>query len=244
MTAFPWQFDEFTACGVDYQDIAQVAVYDRRHQQFRDYRRQTQAILETLSLPDHAVVIDLGSGTGAFALHAASVCRTLHAVDISAVMLDYLRDRAASMGIGNIAYHHAGFLTYEHDPADPAHAIVSVAALHHLPDLWKQIALCRMAHWLAPGGVLYLADVVFDDQRPSPAGAVEHWIDTMAQVVAEDFIAEIHTHTAREFSTFHWVMTGMLERAGFVIDHIDSDSALTTYRCRLNPQPSRGPSAV
>ena len=33
-----WLYDEFSHSGVDYADPDQVAVYDKSHQRFRDYK--------------------------------------------------------------------------------------------------------------------------------------------------------------------------------------------------------------
>ncbi len=38
-----WQYDELRHSGVDYSDPSQAAVYDERHQRFRDYRKDAEA---------------------------------------------------------------------------------------------------------------------------------------------------------------------------------------------------------
>jgi putative AdoMet-dependent methyltransferase len=43
-----WLYDEIKHAGVDYSDPAQVQVYDSRHQKFRDYQKNTEAILENI----------------------------------------------------------------------------------------------------------------------------------------------------------------------------------------------------
>ena len=50
--------------------------------------------------------------------------------------------------VENLKYSAPGFIYTRH-------------ALHHLPDLWKVVALGRMAALLVPGGVLFLRDLVF-----------------------------------------------------------------------------------
>ncbi|MFH1569421.1 MAG: class I SAM-dependent methyltransferase, partial [Gemmatimonadota bacterium] len=105
------------------------------HKKFRDYRKSSEEIIRRLSLDTHSTVIDLGSGTGAFALHVATKCRTVYAVDISAAMLEYCRQQAEKEGLTNIIFRQGGLLTYEHG-AELADAAVCVAVLHHLPDFW------------------------------------------------------------------------------------------------------------
>ena len=69
-----WQYDEMKHCGVDYSEQGQVEVYDKRHQKFRDYEKEGQAIIDQLELGADDTVIDIGCGTGAFALYAAKKC--------------------------------------------------------------------------------------------------------------------------------------------------------------------------
>ncbi len=58
------------------------------HRKFRDYTKSSEEIIRTLGIGSENIVIDMGSGTGAFALHASRRCRTIYAVDISAPMLE------------------------------------------------------------------------------------------------------------------------------------------------------------
>jgi ubiquinone/menaquinone biosynthesis C-methylase UbiE len=85
---YNWQYDEMKRSGVDYSNLAQVEVYDRNHQKFRNYQRDTESIIQTLGLGSEHTVIDMGAGTGAFAIHAARFCKTIYAVDVSKAMLD------------------------------------------------------------------------------------------------------------------------------------------------------------
>jgi ubiquinone/menaquinone biosynthesis C-methylase UbiE len=75
-------------------------------------------------------------------------------------MLEYARQKAEQQGVTNIQFHHAGFLTYEHQ-GKPLDAVVSQLALHHLPDFWKMIALQRIFEMLESGGKFYLMDTLY-----------------------------------------------------------------------------------
>ncbi len=107
-----WYYDETRHSGVDYGNPDQVAVYDQRHRRFREYRKDALAVAERLNLKSGQTVIDMGSGTGAFALNAAPLCKTVYAVDVSQPMLEYFRRKADEMGIRNIQFCRGGFLTY------------------------------------------------------------------------------------------------------------------------------------
>src|SRR5437660_1379819 len=93
--------------------------------------------------------------TGRLLLQSAvfgPVRRRVVAVDVSPVMLERLRAKAARQGVENIECVQAGFLTYVHQGA-PADFVYSRHALHHLPDFWKALALDRIAAVLKVGGV-------------------------------------------------------------------------------------------
>jgi ubiquinone/menaquinone biosynthesis C-methylase UbiE len=212
-----WFYNEMKHTGVDYSSSAQVAVYDERHQKFRDYKKGAEAIIDALALGPEDTVIDMGVGTGAFTLHAATRVKTIYAVDVSPVMLAYTHRKAREACLKNIVFCHGGFLTYEHQAA-PVDAVVSVAVLHHLPDFWKGVALRRVAQMLKPGGRFYLFDVVFPAELADYETRFNGWVDGMAQTVGADFAAEAETHIRDEYSTYAWAMEGLLTRAGFRID--------------------------
>ncbi|MDD5011191.1 MAG: methyltransferase domain-containing protein [Phycisphaerae bacterium] len=226
-----WQYDEFEHCGVDYNDVSQVAAYDRRHQQFRDYKKQTMEMVETLGLNGSQTVIDMACGTGAFAINAAAYCRQIYAVDVSRAMLDCTAQKVQQAKIKNISFHQGGFLTYEHS-GEPSDAIVSIAALHHLPDFWKQIALRRMAAMLKTGGKFNLFDVVFSFKPDNYQPAINEWIKSITANENSEISAEAITHIAKEFSTFDWIMEEMLQRAGFEIESKNyKDGFFASYLC-------------
>ncbi len=231
-----WRYDEMKPTGVDYNDARIAANYDARHMQFRDYKREAEQIISMLGLDNSASVIDMGCGTGAFALHAARHYRKVHAVDVSQAMLDLAREKAKEAGVANVEFHHGGFLSYEHR-AEPADAVISTVALHHLPDFWKLIGLSRLAQTLKPGGRFYLFDVVFSFEVERHQAAIEQFIGTMSRSMGPTERAEPKIHVLDEYSTWHWIMEGLLERAGFQIDttnHINEFFAgyLCTKRVR------------
>jgi putative AdoMet-dependent methyltransferase len=154
-----WRYDERKSCGVKFDNFFVARRYDRYHQTFRDYRREAEQIIAALGLGSSAVVLDMGCGAGAFALHAAPHYRKVYAVDVAGAMLARACRKARRAGLMNVEFRR-GFLTYEHT-GDPVDAMVSGLALHHLPDFWKLVGLHRLASMLKPDGRLYLFDVVF-----------------------------------------------------------------------------------
>lgn len=66
----------------------------------------TLALLQTLLQPDDTL-LDVGAGTGRFALPLAHHVRQITALDQSAAMLARLRHKAEAQGVGNIALHES-----------------------------------------------------------------------------------------------------------------------------------------
>jgi SAM-dependent methyltransferase len=156
----------------------------------------------------------------------------VHAVDVSPAMLAVCRKKAEQRGLANLETHCAGFLTYVHEDA-PADAMVSVAALHHLPDFWKAVALRRMAKMLRPGGRLYLFDVVFSFCVDEAEQALDAWLGGIRAAAGDEMADEAVVHVRDEYSTFEWVLDGMLERAGFGIEEkIPGMANSIGYLCR------------
>ena len=226
-----WQYDEMKPCGVDFTDIEEVAAYDIMHQKLRDYARSSEGIMQRLGLGSGSIVIDMGSGTGAFALHAAKKCRTIYAADISAAMLEYCRQQAERLGLSNIVFCHGGLLTYEH-VGDLADAIVCVLVLHHLPDFWKQVALKRFRTMLKPGGRLLLFDFVFPSWEENSGAKIEDWIQAVGVTANARLAQEALIFVRDEFGTYDWIMEGIIKRSGFRIDAAEyRDGFQATYTC-------------
>lgn len=225
-----WQYDEFNQVGVDYTDSKEVEAYDLRHAQFRDVDAECTKILGMLGVNPQSVVIELGTGTGAFAIQAARHCANVYAVDVSKPMLAFAQHKAEKAGIKNVTFCHAGFLTYEHKGA-LADALVTSMAFHHLPDFWKGIALERMNGMLRPNGLLYIHDVIFEQ-----LGAdinIQRWIDQLEKVGGKELRCEVEAHVKEEYSTFDWVMEGLLERTNFrMLSKEIIEGVIGTYLCK------------
>jgi ubiquinone/menaquinone biosynthesis C-methylase UbiE len=209
-----WFPDELARAGEEHLDLAYVAAYDRKT---GFDPAEDVVLLRRLVLDETATLVDLGAGTGALALAAAPFCRRVVAVDVSEAMLAFGRKEAARLGVDNVEWVRAGFLTYEHR-GDPADVVYSRNALHHLPDLWKVLALDRMTEFLRPGGILRLHDIVYSVGPAEMPAAVEAWLANAAGRPEEGWTrAELETHLREEHSTFSWLLEPMLERVGFEI---------------------------
>ncbi|MDA8099499.1 MAG: class I SAM-dependent methyltransferase [Nitrospiraceae bacterium] len=225
-----WQYDEMQQIGKDYGSIDEVEAYDERHGKFRDVQRENEEILQLLAATSDHAIIEIGSGTGAFAIQAARRCSRVYAVDISRAMLAYTKAKAEKADISNIEYRHAGFLTYRHD-GPPADALVTNTAFHHLPDFWKGIALERMHGMLKHGGLLYLSDVVFDQRNVLQN--IDAFMTNLERLAGPGIRKDVEDHVQKEFSTYDWIIEGLLERAGFcVVSKNLLNGVIGRYLCR------------
>lgn len=226
-----WFYNNLQQVGVDFEDIAQVAAFDRN--QRSSSQEAERSLIEYLGISTGHTVIDFGAGSGTFAIEAALAGAHVYAVDVSNAMLALAGQKAHNANAVNIEFHHAGFLTYEHK-AEPVDFVVTKAALHHLPDFWKMVAFLRMAAMLKDGGVLYLRDVIFSFPPAEYQTCIDAWIKRAAKPAGEGFTAsEFEMHVREEHSTFAWIIEGMLNRAGFEIASADYLSpTIAQYVCR------------
>lgn len=142
-------------------------------------------------------------------------------------MLAAAKRKAEKERMTGIEFHHAGFLSFEFPP-ESADAMASTFAFHHLPDYWKGVALKRMFRMLKPGGRLYLRDVVMEEENL--ADNIGALIDRQKKLGGDFLRQDALEHFRDEYSTYDWVLDGMLERAGFVIHSKNTEGGLlTTY---------------
>ncbi|MHB9756844.1 class I SAM-dependent methyltransferase [Streptomyces sp. BYX5S] len=208
-----WLFPEYTPVGIDLGSKAAVAAYDRNQGTDPD---ADDALLDRLEVGRGTRLVDLACGTGSLIVQAARRGAQAHGVDVSEEMLAFARTRAEGFGV-TPQWHRAGFLDYDHR-AEPADVVTSKAALHQLPDFFKQQALLNAAGMLRRGGTFYLWDVVFSFEPATAPAHVQRWIDTAGRPAGEGFTrADFEAHVREEFSTYTWIMEGMLDRAGFDI---------------------------
>jgi len=225
-----WWFNEFQHFGVDFDDTEQVENYDSRQGTNLDAERE---LAKRLGIGSGKRVIEFGPGTGALSRACALEGADIISVDISQAMLNYSRQSSESLGIqDSMAFIRSGFLSYEHN-GDKVDFIVTQFAFHHLPDFWKAIALRKMNHILKVGGKLYLRDVVYSFDSDDSQQAIDNWIATVASDDNDGFSREeFEAHVRDEFSTFGWIIEGLLQRTGFKIEKAEYTApTYASYLC-------------
>jgi ubiquinone/menaquinone biosynthesis C-methylase UbiE len=216
--------------GAEHLDPVFVAGYDRK--QGAPDPGEDLEVFRAHGLTETATVVDLGAGTGQFALPAARRFGRVVAADVSPAMQEALSGRVAGAGLSNLECVQAGFLTYRHE-GPPADGVYSRHALHQLPDFWKAVALDRIAGILRPGGVLRLRDLIYDFQPAEATAVIERWLQGVTTDPTRGYTRDdLAEHIRTEHGTFRWLLEPMLEAAGFEIVTAEFDrSAYGAYTC-------------
>ncbi len=225
-----WMIDELDYAGPEHLDPAFVAGYEQK-QGTPDPTADLE-VLAAHGLGPTSTVVDLGAGTGIFALAAARRFGHVTAVDVSPAMLDVVRDRAQKAGLVNLECVEAGFLTYRHVGAQ-VDGVYTRNALHHLPDFWKGLALNRIASIMRTGGVLRLHDLIYDFQPGEADLVLDRWLESAASDPARGYTREdFAEHIRSEHSTFRWLFEPMLTLTGFHVVTADfTGSVYGAYTC-------------
>ncbi len=228
-----WWLDELAHAGDEHLDLGYVVGYEAKAGY--DPADDVRAVLGH-GLSAASTVIDIGAGTGRFAIEIARHCARVTAVDISPAMVAALRRRVAEAEVGNMIVVEGGWLSYEHVD-DPVDFVFTRNALHQLPDFWKGIALERVATMLAPGGILRLRDLVFDFEPKDATERIAAWFSGAVDDSAKGWTAdELSAHVRLEHSTYTWLFEPLLERAGFeILEREVVRGVYAAYTCRRAP---------
>ncbi len=208
--------DELATAGRENVDAGHVSMYDDKE----DANASDEVdLLISYGFAPTSTLIDFGAGTGQLALRAAGFGASVIAVDVSPVMLERLRAKAASADLANLRIVESGFLSYVHD-GPSVDVVYSRWALHHLADFWKAFALSRIRSMLRNGGVLRLSDIVYSFDPVDTQERIEEWRTTVPVEAGpgEWVRGDIDDHVRDEHSTFTWLLEPMIERSGFRIE--------------------------
>ena len=218
-----WWYDDLKQIGLDFEDEAEVSTYDARQGGSSDADR---ALLTRLGVTPTTAMADIGCGTGLLACTAATMAGSVRAIDVSGAMLRAAEARAKSLSLANITFERAGFLTFA--GSGDLDLIFTRAALHHLPDFWKAVALTRMRDALKPGGRLYIRDMVFNCTPDAVPLTAARWIEDLVQQSGYSR-ADGACHVREEHSTFGWILERMISEAGFTLLERTHDGVYATY---------------
>lgn len=135
----------------------------------RDEWQKPDEVIRSFSLPDNAVVVEVGAGTGYFAVRLAPHVKNGKVIcfDRSSQMISYLENRAKELGLKNVEAHTTGSdgnLTLE----EKADLVFSVDVYHHLKD--RIAYFSKIAEYLKPDGALVVIDRTEEKVEGQPTG--------------------------------------------------------------------------
>ncbi len=231
---YRWLYDERSAPGVNYNDSEVAERYDETHRSIYDPLEQACSTLDQIAIAKNYTLVDLAAGTGTLAIEAAKRCKMVYAVDISPPMLCQAKRKAKINGINNIEFIEAGFLTYEHN-GDKPDVIVSLSALHHLPDFWKAFAIQRIYELLKPSGHFLLGDSAYSFPLSECQSAYNSIMSKNKAQFSERLFEQIRMDSTTEFMTFTWILEGIINRVGFTIEKANYPTEWCVhYVCKKN----------
>ncbi|TFE67693.1 class I SAM-dependent methyltransferase [Methylacidiphilum caldifontis] len=153
----------------------------------RDRWQKPTAVIQSLHLKPGQKVVDIGAGTGYFAVklaHAVGPTGEVLALDRESTMVSYLRKRAKKEGLKNLKAR----LVHANDPKlkrQSADLIFLCNSYHHIhdPEYLKKLALA-----LKKNGRICVIDIKPGSPRLFPATAqFKRHLKISAQSVKEDF---------------------------------------------------------
>ena len=128
--------------------VADEAAYQEKLDITRGYLRPDMKVLE------------FGCGTGSTALVHASRVRQIHAIDISARMLDIARTKAEAQGASNVTFECSDIEDYD-APDESFDVVLGLSILHLLEH--RENAIAKVHRLLKPGGVFVSSTACIGD---------------------------------------------------------------------------------
>jgi SAM-dependent methyltransferase len=132
----------------------------------RDAWQKPAEIIAALKLAPDAVVADIGSGTGYFAVRLARAVPRgkVYGADVETDMVRFLNERAGREGLGNLSSHAAG----NEGPNLPAPVDLAliVDTYHHIPRRSRYFENLKSS--LRPGGRVAIVDFKLDSPTGPP----------------------------------------------------------------------------
>jgi hypothetical protein len=149
------------------------------------------------------------------------------AIDVSPEMVALVANKTRHLP--NARVERAGFLTYRHRE-EPAEFVYSRNSLHHLPDLWKVVALQCVKELMAPEGTLFLRDIVFSAAQGELQSVIEAWLNAAPPDTGVGWTrSELERHLIDEHSTHSALLETMLIETGFeVVDALQRVEGVRT----------------
>ena len=107
-------------------------------------------------------VLEFGCGTGGTAILHAPYVKHIHAIDISAKMLEFADAKLIENNVSNVAFERAGIDEFE-APDQTYDVVLGLSILHLLAD--KEAIISKVHRMLKPGGYFITSTVCAGDTQ-------------------------------------------------------------------------------
>jgi ubiquinone/menaquinone biosynthesis C-methylase UbiE len=171
-------------------------------------------------------ILDIGIGTGLLAERLPAGVEA-YGIDISGRMLDQTRSKQLTVALASAEFRYIPFADSTFD------RIVSTFAFHHVPYPEKDGAIREIDRVVRPGGMIVIADFMFEDERQKRS-----LIDSFPTPQRADLIEDIDD----EYFTFIDQVKAVLGDIGYTVAH-ERGSTITWIIKAIKPMKNyaRGP---
>ena len=134
--------------------------YARKPVADEDVYRQKLKITQSYFTPDMKL-FEFGCGTGTTAVIHAPFVDHVHAIDVSAKMLEIAGNRAAEAGVDNVTFEQAAIDDFSL-PDESVDVVLGLSILHLVAD--RDAIIAKVRNMLKPGGVFVSSTVCLGDK--------------------------------------------------------------------------------
>ena len=134
--------------------------YARKPVPNEDVYRQKLKITQSYFTPDMKL-FEFGCGTGTTAVIHAPFVDHVHAMDVSAKMLEIAGDKAAEAGVDNVTFERAAIDDFSL-PDESVDVVLGLSILHLVAD--KEAIIAKVRKMLKPGGVFVSSTACLGDK--------------------------------------------------------------------------------
>lgn len=187
------------------------------------YESGMKKLLTLLNLQKEDICLDIGTGTGNYAIALSLLSKRVYALDISEEMLNIARDKAKDFS--NIKFVQGEFLNLNISKKAGVNKIITNLAFHHLMDDEKEEALKIIYDFLPVNGMFLLSDIMyFFDPND-----YEKYINTLKFILHESkggnvFLEDFIRTMEMEYPTYFSKLERMFYNAGFKIEYSEQDA--------------------
>jgi ubiquinone/menaquinone biosynthesis C-methylase UbiE len=144
-------------------------------------------------------VLDIGCGTGAFAIRAARRGATVKAIDINSHMLEIAHRRANEAELSaRISFHELGVAELDAESSESFDIVTSGLCFSELSEDELRFTLKHVLRVLKPGGLLLVADEV----RPrNPVMRAAKWLLWLPFAAITYLLTQQTTHSLRDLDS-------------------------------------------